>query len=180
MNSVADAVLSSLANRNSLSLALEAAGVVGIWDGDLINDRIHADESFARIYGVDAAEAARGKPLGFYFQYIHPDDLASSNAAIERMKAGSDEYSNEHRIIRPDGLVRWVLARGRLVRDAKGRPVRFHGASIDFTERKLAENRQAFMLRLSDDLRNLGDPERVLATATARLGTHLGVARVGY
>ncbi len=180
MNSVADAVLSPLANRDPLTLALEAAGVVGIWDGDLINDRIYADASFARIYGVDAAEAARGKPLGFYFQFIHPDDLASSNAAIERMKAGLDEYANEHRIVRPDGSLRWVLARGRLVRDAVGRPVRFHGASIDFTERKLAEDRRSFVLRLSDDLRNLGDPERVLATATARLGSHLGAARVGY
>jgi PAS domain S-box-containing protein len=167
-------------DRNRLSLALEAAGVVGIWDGDLVNSRIYADESFARIYGVDPFETVRGKPLGFYFQYIHPDDLASSNAEIERMRAGSDEYSNEHRIVRPDGSLRWVLARGRLVRDASGRPVRFHGVSIDVTERKQAENRQAFVLQLSDELRNLGDAERVLATATARLGAHLGAARVGY
>ncbi len=161
-------------------MALEAAGVVGIWDGDLVNDRIYADETFARIYGVDARDAARGRPLGFYFQYIHPEDLQSSTAEIERMKAGVDEYANEHRVIRPDGALRWVLARGRLVRDASGRPVRFHGVSIDLTEHKLAENRQAFGLQLSDELRNLGDPERVLATATARLGRHLGAARVGY
>jgi PAS domain S-box-containing protein len=171
---------STLTARNRLSLALEAAGVVGIWDGDLINDRIYADESFARIYGVDAVEAARGRPLGFYFKYIHPDDLASSNDAIARMKAGMDEYANEHRIVRPDGSVRWVLARGRLARDASGRPVRFHGVSIDLTERKQAEDRQAFVLRLSDELRNLGDPERVLAIATARLGEYLGAARAGY
>jgi PAS domain S-box-containing protein len=170
----------NLADRDSLSLALEAAGVVGIWDGDLVNDRIYADESFARIYGVDAVGAALGKPLGFYFQYIHRDDLPASTAAIDRMKAGMDEYANEHRIVRPDGSLRWVLARGRLVRDASGRPVRFHGASIDLTERKLAENRQAFVLRLSDELRDLGDPQRVLATATDRLGTYLGAARAGY
>jgi len=175
-----DAVLPELAERNPLSLALEAAGVVGIWDGDLINDRIYADESFARIYGVDAADAARGKPLGHYFQYIHPDDVASSTADIERMREGLDEYANEHRIVRPDGSLRWVLARGRLARDPSGRPVRFHGVSIDVTDHKLAQNRQVFLLQLSDELRKLGDPERVLAAATARLGAHLGAARVGY
>jgi PAS domain S-box-containing protein len=180
MNSAADAGLPALPDRDRLSLALEAAGVVGIWDGDLVNDRIFADESFARIYGVDALDAARGKPLGFYFQFIHPDDLASSTAAIERMKAGVDEYSNEHRIVRPDGSLRWVLARGRLARDSSGRPERFHGVSIDLTERKFAENRQAFVLQLSDELRTFGDPEQVLAIATARLGAHLGAARAGY
>jgi PAS domain S-box-containing protein len=175
-----DVGVPALADLSRLSLALEAAGVVGIWDGDLINDRIYADESFARIYGVDALDAARGKPLGFYFQYIHPDDVASSTAEIERMRAGRDEYANEHRIVRPDGSLRWVLARGRLARDPSGRPVRFHGVSIDVTDHKLAQNRQAFILKLSDELRALGDPEHVLAAATARLGAYLGAARVGY
>jgi PAS domain S-box-containing protein len=180
MNSVSDTGLTAAADRDRLSLALEAAGVVGIWDGDLVNDRVYADESFARIYGVDALDAARGKPLGYYFQFIHGDDLASSTAAIERMKAGLDEYANEHRIVRPDGSLRWVLARGRLARDRSGRPVRFHGVSIDLTERKLAENRQAFLLQLNDELRTFGDPGQVLATAMARLGTHLGASRAGY
>ena len=180
MKSVADAGMPAIADRDLLSQALEAAGVVGIWDGDLVNDRIYADESFARIYGVDPIDAGRGRPLGFYFQYIHPDDRPSSTAAIERMKAGLDEYANEHRIVRPDGSVRWVLARGRLVRDPNGRPVRFHGVSIDLTERKLAENRQAFVLELSDELRALGDPQRVLKLAMTRLGAYLGAARVGY
>jgi len=180
MKSVADAGMPAIADRDLLSQALEAAGVVGIWDGDLVNDRIYADDSFARIYGVDPIDAGRGRPLGFYFQYIHPEDLPSSTAAIERMKAGLDEYANEHRIVRPDGSVRWVLARGRLVRDPNGRPVRFHGVSIDLTERKLAENRQAFVLQLSDELRTLGDPQRVLKLAMTRLGAYLGAARVGY
>jgi PAS domain S-box-containing protein len=180
MESAVDAGTPVTPPRESLALALEAAGVVGIWDGDLVNDRIYADESFAKIYGVDPLDAGRGKPLGFYFQYIHPDDLEASNALIARMKAGVDQYVHEHRIIRPDGSVRWVLARGRLARDQNGTPVRFHGVSIDLTERKLAENRQAFVLQLSDELRTLADPEEVLATAMTRLGVHLGAARVGY
>lgn len=175
-----DAGTSTTAHPERLAAALAAAGVVGIWDADLEHDRVYGDESFARLYGVDPLDAARGKPLGYYFRYIHSDDLAGSNAAIARMRAGSDEYAHEHRILRPDGSVRWVLARGRLARDPQGRPVRFHGVSIDLTDHKRAESRQAFVLQLSDELRSLGDPQQVLATAMTRLGTHLGAARVGY
>jgi PAS domain S-box-containing protein len=180
MNSADDADRPALAERERLALALQASGVVGIWDGDLVNGRVYADESLARIYGVDPVDAALGQPLGYYFQYIHPDDLVASNAAIERMRAGLDEYQNEHRIVRPDGSLRWVLARGRLARDQDGKPVRFHGVSIDLTERKLAESRQAFVLELSDELRTQGDPEHLLAIAMTRLGSYLGAARVGY
>jgi PAS domain S-box-containing protein len=180
MNSADDADRPALAEQERLALALQASRVVGIWDGDLVNGRVYADESLARIYGVDPLDAALGQPLGYYFQYIHPDDIAASNAAIERMRAGLDEYQNEHRIVRPDGSLRWVMARGRLVRDQDGKPVRFHGVSIDLTERKLAESRQAFVLELSDELRTQGDPEQVLAIAMRRLGSYLGAARVGY
>jgi PAS domain-containing protein len=68
MESSVSPSLPAFNDRNRFSLALDAAGVVGIWDGDLITGRIYADASFARIYGVDAVDAARGKPLGFYFQ----------------------------------------------------------------------------------------------------------------
>jgi len=180
MNSADDADRPALAEQERLALALQASGVVGTWDGDLVNGRVYADESLARIYGVDPVDAAHGKPLGYYFQYIHPDDIAASNAAIERMKEGVDQYENEHRIIRPDGSLRWVLARGRLARDQNGKPVRFHGVSIDLTERKLAESRQLFLLQLSDELRMQGDPQRVLDIAMTRLGSYLGAARVGY
>jgi len=180
MNSADEADRPALAEQERLALALQASGVVGIWDGDLVNGRVYADESLARIYGVDPVDAVHGKPLGYYFQYIHPDDLAASNAAIERMNSGADQYENEHRIIRPDGSLRWVLARGRLSRDQNGKPVRFHGVSIDLTERKLVESRQAFVLELSDELRMQGDPQRVLDIAMTRLGSYLGAARVGY
>jgi PAS domain S-box-containing protein len=163
-----------------LSAALHAADIVGVWDGDLVAGRVYGDGNFARIYGIDPAEAAAGMPPGGYATYVHPDDLPGVRAEMERLYAGGADYANEHRILVPGGGVRWVLARGRLVRDARGRPQRFAGISVDITERKRAEARQAFLLELSDRLRALADPRDIADAAVERLGRYLGASRVGY
>jgi PAS domain S-box-containing protein len=171
----------ALARREQrLSLALGAADIVGIWDGDLKAGLVYGDANFARIYGVDPVMAAQGAPSGAYLPYIHPDDLPAVRDAMARMFAGSDAYFNEHRILRPDGTLCWVLTRGRLVRDADGTPLRFSGVSLDITERRRAEARQALLLELSDRLRALAEPRAIVATAVEALGRHLGASRAGY
>jgi PAS domain S-box-containing protein len=170
----------SRADRDRLELALAASGVIGVWDGDLVERKVYGDAHFARIYRIDAAAAAAGQPLRHYFQFMHPEDRPRVEAAMERMLAGADEFAEEHRIIRPDGTVLWVLARGRLIRDAAGRPVRFPGISMDITDRKLAETRQAFLVTLQDQLRDLGDTEAILQAAAAALGAFLGAQRIGF
>jgi putative addiction module CopG family antidote len=167
-------------SEERLSLAIAAAGVLGIWDGDLKRGLVYGDANFARIYGVDPAAAGHGMPRGHYFKDIHPDDLPAVKAAIDRLFAGASEYENEHRILRPDGSTRWVLTRGRLVREGDGTPIRFAGVSLDITERKLAEARQAFLLRLADRLRALSDPRAIVEAAVALLGRHLEANRVGF
>jgi PAS domain S-box-containing protein len=169
------------ADRVRLAMALAAAGNVGVWDGDLVGGRVYADANFARIYGVDPAAAAAGQRLGHYFGAIHPDDREPARAAMAALLAGTAaEFSHEHRICRDDGGLRWVLAQGRLVRDAAGRPVRLLGLSVDITARKQAEARQNFLLQLLDGLRCLDEPAAMLDLAVTRLGRHLGVARAGY
>jgi PAS domain S-box-containing protein len=133
-------------SEERLSLALRAASMVGIWDGDLVARLVYGDANFARIYGIDPAVAAEGQPLGTYVNSIHPEDAPAVRAEMQNLYAGGDEFSHEHRIIRPDGDIRWVVARGRLTRDAAGQPVRFSGASVDITERRIAEERQRLLM----------------------------------
>ncbi len=133
-------------SEERLSLALQAATMVGIWDGDLLAGKVYGDPNFARIYGLDVAVAAGGMPLGDYAAYTHPEDLPSVRADMDRLYESGDEFVHEHRIIRADGDIRWVMARGRLARDVAGRPVRFMGASVDITDRKMAEERQRLLM----------------------------------
>jgi PAS domain S-box-containing protein len=163
-----------------LSVALGAADIVGVWDGDLVAGLVFGDANFARIYGVDPEVAARGVPRGGYFQHIHPDDLPAVEDEIRRLFAGALDYANEHRILRPDGAIRWVLTRGRLVRDAAGTPLRFAGISVDITDRRRAEARQAFLLELADRLRALSDAPAIVDAAVQLLGKHFGTTWAGY
>ena len=71
---------------------------------------------------------------------IHPDDLPSAVAAAHACLTGqADHGTSEHRIRHADGSYRWMLARGVVTRDAGGQPIRLSGATVDITDRKLAE-----------------------------------------
>lgn len=167
-------------SEERLSLALNAAGMIGTWDWDLKEDLVYADANFARIYSVDPEWAARGAPLEEYQQNFHPDDRPVFDAELERLFAGAEEFSCEYRIVQPDGAYRWLFARGRLVRDAQGMPIRFPGASVDITDRKRAEERQAALVELGDRLRELQDPAAIAFTAAEIAGRTLGLTRAAY
>jgi PAS domain S-box-containing protein len=166
--------------RARINQALAAAGMVGTWHGDLRRGIVYGDENFSRLYGVPPAETARGKPLGYYFQFMPPEDQASARQAQAAMLEGRDDFVHEHRIIRPDGAILWVMARGRLTRDASGSPRDFSGVSVDITARKNAERRDAFLLDLETRLRHATTPEEVTFTASEQIGSHLAADRAGY
>ena len=129
-------------SEERLSLALGASSMIGTWDWDLAAGVIYADANFAGIYTVDPERAAQGAPLAEYIKSFHPDDMPTFQAELDRLLSGEEEqFSCEYRVLQPDGSCRWVLARGSLVRDEQGVPVRFAGASVDLTEQKQAEQR---------------------------------------
>jgi PAS domain S-box-containing protein len=91
-----------------------------------------------RIYGLSAAQSeVTVATLG---SLIHPDDRAGVAAARGAALAGGDRYQVEHRIIRPDGALRWVLQAAVVERDEAGAPVRLLGICQDITDRKRSED----------------------------------------
>ena len=84
---------------------------------------------------------------------IHPDDrqavIDAVNACVER----DVPYEIEHRVVWPDGTVRWLLERGAVVRDADGKPLQMLGVVQDIDDRKRAE------LALADRERQLREAQ---------------------
>src|SRR6202044_1809982 len=70
---------------------------------------------------------------------VHPDDLAVVAEARGAALAGGVRYQVEHRIIRPDGALRWVLQAAAVERDDTGAPARLLGICQDITDRKCSE-----------------------------------------
>ena len=126
-------------SQERLDLALGASDMVGIWDWDLTSGLLYADARFARFYGVDPARGESGAPIDAYFRAVHPDDAARLHAEFHALFDSGGDYASDYRVVQPDGAVRWVSARGKLVRDAEGKALRFPGASVDITARKQAE-----------------------------------------
>lgn len=128
------------------------------------------------------------EPSGSWLeQYIHPDDQERVTAAIQAAVRARTVFELEHRVLRADGTLGWTFSRAVPLLDAHGEIIEWIGAASDVTARREAEaalreseERQAFLLRLSDALRPLDGAARVKATATRLLGERLGVNRVFY
>ncbi|OWV32140.1 hypothetical protein B5C34_00865 [Pacificimonas flava] len=128
-------------------MAVNASAIVGTWNWDLVNDLIFTDERFAELYSVEPAAAREGLSLDNFLGSLHPDDSGWVKERIEQAIERRGEFSAEYRLQQKDGTVRWVLAEGRCETNDTGRPVRFPGVSVDLTDRKNAEEKQALLVR---------------------------------
>ena len=137
------------ASEERLQLALSAGRGIGTWDWDVANDRVVADERFARLYGVAPERAREGVPIAEFFAGIHPDDLPRVQAGVAQALASGELFSEEYRLVHADASVCWVMAEGRCKLAADGLPTRFPGVSFDITDRKVAEQR---LHELNDEL----------------------------
>jgi len=117
-------------------MALSAASM-GAWDWDIVTGEEHWSTEVESLFGL-----APGTFSGNYedfFQYVHPDDRHQVLKAQQRALREDKDYVPEYRIIRPDGTLRWVTGRGKVLRDTQGKPLRLSGVTMDITERKQAE-----------------------------------------
>jgi PAS domain S-box-containing protein len=113
----------------------------GIFDHDHRTGKVYWSPVMRDIYGgsPDMPASVEG-----YIQLLHPEDREAVATAIKHAQdpAGDDLLSVEHRVLRPDGSVRWVSFRSWTLFDHEGperRPTRTLGAMIDITKRKQAE-----------------------------------------
>lgn len=125
-------------SREKVEMALQASAMVGTWDWNLLNDRITADERFARLYSVDPVDASEGLPIGAFMPAIHPDDRHRVEQEIAEGVSRGGSVRFEYRLVQSDGSVRHVAASGEVSVDADGRPVRFPGVVVDVTEQRRA------------------------------------------
>jgi diguanylate cyclase (GGDEF)-like protein/PAS domain S-box-containing protein len=86
---------------------------------------------------------------------IHPEDRAVTYESYKKGMAAA-QFQYEYRIVRPDGSIRWIEARGFPIRDEAGKVYRVTGVAEDVTERKrAAEELRESERRFSDLLSNV-------------------------
>ena len=91
------------------------------------------------IYGLDPAGPSPEYDV-MLRECIHPDDAALLDETFIKAMETSSIYELEHRVVWPDGTVRWVYDRAHPHCDDKGNILRYVGATLDITQRKEAED----------------------------------------
>ena len=115
---------------------VEATAQVGSWSWDIEADVVSWSDELYRIYGL----APQSMPItyGGFLELVHPDDRPQLEKAVQRCYLEGEPYVENHRVVLPDGRLRWHQGRGRVVMSG-GRPVRMFGTGQDVTDRVLGE-----------------------------------------
>ncbi|QQS05798.1 MAG: PAS domain-containing protein [Fibrobacterota bacterium] len=122
-------------SEERLKLATQAAQI-GVWDWNIAENSLLWDDSMFALYGVERNHF--GGVYDAWARGLHREDSARIDAAIQAAIEGKGEFSEEFRIVRPDGVVRILKAQSQAHRDAQGKALRMIGVNIDITERQEA------------------------------------------
>ncbi|PWC34557.1 diguanylate cyclase [Azospirillum sp. TSO35-2] len=122
-----------------------AASNDGLYDWDLVTDRVYYSPRWASLLGLTPAELT-DQPQE-WLDRVHPSDrpaLTDALAALGKPTAAGDgetAFQVEYRMRNASGATRWMACRGIAVLDPAGRPIRLVGSQADVTDRKTAEQR---------------------------------------
>lgn len=126
------------------------------------NEIIFMNPAFDRIWGISREEIQR-RPRS-WLDRVHPDDRERIVRSLSHWKPQSfePEWNEEFRIIRPDGVVRWIWIRSFPIRDASGQIIRFAGVERDVTKRKRTEETIGSLLAITRQLNATLDVEALM------------------
>lgn len=159
----------------STRLAAEAARLA-LWNWDIAADRIWVNPLGRRLYDIPA-----GEPIGFerFLATLHPDDRETTAAAVSSSLATSTAYHAEYRVVRSDGSIRWIEARGQVETSGGESPLRMRGVSIDVTERHQMQERLRLIVEASPNGVILAEKQGRILLANASAESMFGHPRGG-
>jgi PAS domain S-box-containing protein len=123
-------------SEERLKLALDA-GQIGVWDWDIVQDRIEWSDLVHDIHGLARGTFPGG--LENFAKLIHPEDRDRIVKSVQAAIKEGVPYDVEFRVIHPNGDTHWVATTARVLRNEKGAAIRMLGATTDITARKRSE-----------------------------------------
>ena len=115
----------------------QKAAKIGTWESNIETDIITWVGQTHEIFGLSPGQFS-GTREAFY-ELVHPDDREHVAEKVKSCFEGGGAFEFEHRIVRPDGAVRWVSQTADMFRDQKDEPARLVGIIVDITKRKQTE-----------------------------------------
>jgi PAS domain S-box-containing protein len=133
-------------NQEKLELALSSAEM-GIWYFDIIEGKRTFDKQTCLLLGIDQAKF-KGTEEEF-LQVLHPDDRNKVRKSMQKTISSNVLYTPEYRVQWKENTVKYLTARGKLIKSPEGEPLGILGILWDITElryseEKIRENEEIF------------------------------------
>jgi PAS domain S-box-containing protein len=113
-----------------LNLATRAGGV-GIWEYDIITNKLNWDEQMQNLYGLTPQTFRNA--YDSWEERVHPEDRDEAAEILQKAIRGEIEYNTEFRVVWPDGSIHVLRALGMVQRDERGTPLFMVGTNWDIT-----------------------------------------------
>ncbi|WP_395732780.1 PAS domain S-box protein [Prosthecobacter sp.] len=136
---------SALQEREAQLREAQRIGQMGSWHLDLVDNHLKWSDEIFRIFEQDPHTFQAS--YDSFIQAVHPEDRSLVTRAYEESVRDHTTYEIEHRLLLPDGRIKFVEERCETVYDAAGRPLHSLGTVQDITERRQAQERDAAHLR---------------------------------
>jgi PAS domain S-box-containing protein len=120
-------------SEERLRMALDASGMIGIWDFDLASGLVSVDDRFIKLFGIEDAQGSDGTLLAAFTDRIDSDDRDRVIKEIDIAIKTRADFRSQYQVTDSTGKSRSVLASGRVVEDASGTPIRFPGVAVEVT-----------------------------------------------
>ena len=126
-----------VAQRTARLTEAQRIAHLGNWEWDIVSGALIWSDEVYRIFGL--APQQFGADYKAFLQAVHPEDRQFVDAQVRAALEQTHPYSIDHRIVRPDGSVRYVHEQAEVLCNEEGQPVKMLGTVQDITERKQAE-----------------------------------------
>lgn len=131
---------------------------IGTWDWDIKTGDIYLSERVGPLFGCK--EPLDRTTFDSFLSTVHTEELDYVVESIDACIENGEKYDIEHRVVWPDGSIRWVHESGNVIRDNSGKPIRMLGVVQDITERKTAEQKlveRERLLREAQSIAGIGN-----------------------
>ena len=162
--------------EQGLQLALQA-GNMGLWEWDILADRITWSEQMYTMLGYSRDEFDPTKD-GF-LRIVHDDDREMLKGMIKSaFVQGCESHEVDFRVLRgTDDAIVWTQCRGTIRRDDNHDPVAITSVAVDITERKQQELNLAFIAELQSLFVQRHSTDEILRQSCSRIVEYLGLSR---
>lgn len=137
-----EAARAALAATASRLAEAQALAHIGSWKWDIRQNAVTWSDELYRMFGVDRDRS----PTTYesYLERLHPDEREFVDGVIGQALANRQPFAFEHHLVRADGVVRTISARGQVLLE-RDEPIALVGTAQDVTEQRQVE-------RLRDDI----------------------------